>query len=351
MRLIAMLLIALPLLSGCETLSYYLQAADGQFTLLARARPVDSLVADPATPAALRERLEVAASIRTFATRELKLPENASYRRYADLARSYAVWNVVAAPELSLEPLQSCFPVAGCVPYRGYFAEDDARRRGDSLRAAGNDVFVYGVPAYSTLGWFDDPLLSTFIRYSDAELARLIFHELAHQLLYVKGDSTFNESFAVTVEREGVRRWLTAMRREGELGAFLQARERAGQFAALIRDARKRLELVYSSGAAADAMRQQKQAEFGLLAERYAALKASWGGFSGYDRFFTEGPSNALLASFQTYSGLVPVFERLLSAAGGDLERFYAGARALARLDTEPRRQALERIGGLSERQ
>jgi predicted aminopeptidase len=339
-------MVALPLLAGCETLSYYLQAADGQLTMLARARSVESMVADPATPAALRDRLQVAASIRSFASQDLKLPDNASYRRYTELSRPYAVWNVVAAPEFSLEPVHSCFPITGCVPYRGYFAEDDARRYGEALRAAGNDVFVYGVPAYSTLGWFDDPLLSTFIRYPDTELARLVFHELAHQVLYVKGDATFNESFAVAVEREGVKRWLAATGRDSQLDAFLKARERAEQFTALIRDGRERLKQVYASGLAADAMRERKRAEFARLEARYAELKTSWGGFAGYDRFFAEGLSNALLASFQTYSGLVPAFERMLAAQSGDLARFYAEVSALAKLDSESRNEALERFGG-----
>jgi predicted aminopeptidase len=348
-KLLALLLLV-PLLAGCETLSYYLQAADGQLGLLTQARSVESLVADPATPAALRDRLEVAASIRRFATEELKLPDNASYRRYTDLARTYAVWNVVAAPEFALEPLHSCFPITGCVPYRGYFAEDDARARGEALRAAGNDVLVYGVPAYSTLGWFDDPLLSTFIRYPDAELARLIFHELAHQVVYVKGDATFNESFAVAVEREGVRRWLAATGREGQLQAFLKARERAEQFTALIREARDRLSVVYQGPLTLDAKREQKRAEFARLAARYAELKASWGGYAGYDRFFADGSSNALLASFQTYSGLVPAFERLLAAQGGDMRRFYDEVAALGRLDDQRRSDALGRAAGIAAR-
>src|SRR5512132_203702 len=186
-------------LSGCETLAYYMQALGGQLELMARAQPVAAVIQDPATPQALRDRLELARSIRDYASRELGLPDNGSYRSYADLERPYVVWNVVAAPEFGLEPVESCFPVAGCVPYRGFFSREDAERHAGRLHSAGNDVNVRGVPAYSTLGRFDDPLLSTFIRNPDAELARLIFHELAHQRLYVKGDATFNESFAVVV--------------------------------------------------------------------------------------------------------------------------------------------------------
>jgi predicted aminopeptidase len=201
MRIFCLALSAL-LLAGCETLAYYGQAAGGQLSLMGRAQPVEQVLADPAAARALKERLALAGQIRDFASRELRLPDNGAYRSYADLGRPYAVWNVVAAPEFSLEPVLSCFPVAGCVAYRGYHDKAAAEAHAESLRAAGHDVVVYGVPAYSTLGWFADPLLSTFIDYPEADLAGLMFHELAHQLLYVTDDSTFNESFAVVVERE-----------------------------------------------------------------------------------------------------------------------------------------------------
>jgi predicted aminopeptidase len=313
-------LLALCLLSGCETLAYYAQAIGGQLELMARAQPVASVIADPATPQLLRERLELARSIRDYASRELGLPDNGSYRGYADLARPYAVWNVVAAPEFSLEPVESCFPVAGCVPYRGFFAREDAERHAERLRAAGNDVNVRGVPAYSTLGRFDDPLLSTFIRNPDAELARLIFHELAHQVLYVKGDSTFNESFAVAVERAGVQRWLAATGRSAGLKGFLDLQERRGKFLALLDQTRTRLKVLYGAPLALEVMRERKRTEFTALKtalETNPVLK-------------DMDPNNALLASFATYSQLVPAFERLLQEEGGDLERFYARVKSLA---------------------
>src|SRR3982751_5877487 len=188
------------LVCGCETLSYYGQAIGGHFDVIAAARPVEAWIADPGPPAELRARLQLAERIRDFASRSLGLPDNRSYRSYAELGRPYVVWNVFAAPEFSVQPMQECFPLTGCVSYRGFFSEDAARRRAAALKAERYDVFVGGVPAYSTLGWFDDPLLSTFIRYPDAQLARLIFHELAHQVVYRPNDTTFNESFAVTVE-------------------------------------------------------------------------------------------------------------------------------------------------------
>ncbi|OFZ87973.1 MAG: hypothetical protein A2W21_08830 [Betaproteobacteria bacterium RBG_16_66_20] len=313
-------LLALILLSGCETLAYYLQAIGGQVSLMARARPVAQLLADRATPQPLRARLELAREIRDYAVRELKLPDNASYRSYAELDGPYAVWNVVAAPEFSLEPLQSCFPVAGCVSYRGFFGRDDAERYARGLRAQGYDVYVYGVPAYSTLGRFDDPLLSTFIGYPDADLARLVFHELTHQVAYVKDDSTFNESFAVTVEREGVRRWLAATGRGAALQDFFAAEEQNRKFAGEMDQARARLNLLYRQRIAPGAMRERKRAE-------YAALKKA---LAASPRFRDAEPNNALLASFATYTQLVATFEHLLQDEGGDLEKFYSKVKILA---------------------
>jgi predicted aminopeptidase len=297
-----------------------MQAVGGHLELMARTQPVASVIADPATPQALRERLELARSIRDYASAELKLPDNGSYRSYADLGRPYVVWNVVAAPEFSLEPVESCFPVAGCVPYRGFFALENAERHAERLRAAGNDVNVRGVAAYSTLGRFDDPLLSTFIRNPDAELARIIFHELAHQLLYVKGDSTFNESFAVAVEREGVRRWLAATGRGAGLKAFLEGEETGRRFLEELAQARIRLTALYALPLAPEAMREGKRAEFARLQK---ALEAN-------SRFRVADPNNALLASYATYTQLVPAFERLLQEAGGDLEKFYARVKILS---------------------
>lgn len=317
---ISAVLAAAVLLAGCETLAYYAQAIHGQLTLMARAQPVESVIADPATPQGLRERLALARSIRDYAARELKLPDGGSYRSYADIGRPYAVWNVVAAPEFSTKPVESCFPVAGCVPYRGFFSRDDAERHAERLRAAGNDVNLRGVPAYSTLGRFDDPLLSSFIRYSDTELARLIFHELAHQLLYVRGDATFNESFAVAVERAGVQRWLAATGRSAELNVFFELQERRKKFFEELDQVRMRLDALYGMPLAPEAMRERKRAEF-------AGLKKY---LESNPRFGDAQPNNAFLASFATYTQLVPAFERLLQEEGGDLEKFYSRVKALS---------------------
>ena len=309
----SLLLLSAAALAGCDTLSYYGQAAGGQLALSARARPVAQVLADPQTPDALKQRLRAAVGIREFAVRELGLPDKGSYRSYAGLERRYVLWNVVAAPEFSLEPVQSCFPIAGCVAYRGYYAKADAERYAAARRAESDDVIVYGVPAYSTLGWFDDPLLSTFIDYPDAELARLMFHELAHQVVYVKDDSTFNESFAVTVEREGLKRWRAATGREA--GA-----PRKEEFAALVESTRKTLQALYRSGIAPEEMRRRKR-------EALAPLKPWLGRTRGFE---AAEPNNALLASYATYTGLVPMFERLLAEEHGDLRAFYARVKGLA---------------------
>jgi predicted aminopeptidase len=319
-------LLAILAITGCETLGYYAQAIGGQFSLLSRAAPVAELVIDSNVPQDLRERLKLASAIREFAVRELGLPDNGSYRNYAQLERPYAVWNVVATDEFSLQAVQSCFPVAGCVSYRGFFDRDEAERHAAGLRAGGHDVFHYGVAAYSTLGRFDDPLLSTFIRYPEAELARLIFHELTHQLVYVKNDSTFNESLAVAVEREGVRRWLAATGRSAELAAFLEQQRRGETLLDVMDDSRKRLQALYGLQLDADAMRERKRIELAVLREKLQA----------YPRFKEVVPNNAVVASFTTYTQLVPAFEKLLKDEGGDLKRFYARVRKLAAAGDRP---------------
>jgi len=324
MRNAALALCAL-LLAGCETLSYYAQAVGGQLQIMAAAQPVERLLADPETPAYLRRRLELTQRIRDFATRELKLPDNGSYRSYAALARPFVAWNVVAAPAFALEPVSSCFPVAGCVSYRGFFAREDAEAHAERLRAEGNDIYLYGVPAYSTLGHFDDPLLSTFIQYPEGELARLIFHELAHQVAYAKDDSTFNESFAVAVERAGLRRWLSG--READLQALAGVEQRSEAFSAQLGETRARLRALYRMPLAPEEMRRRKAAEL-------AALKPE---LAKHPRLAGVEPNNAFLAARATYTQLVPRFEQLLAEEGGDLARFYERVKTLAA--TEPSRR------------
>src|SRR3954469_661885 len=304
-------------LCGCETLSYYGQAIGGHFDVIAAARPVEAWIADPGTPAELRARLQPAERIRDFASRSLGLPDNRSYRSYAELGRPYVVWNVFAAAEFSVDPKQECFPVTGCVAYRGFFSEQAARRHAEKLRAQGFDVHVGGVPAYSTLGWFDDPLLSTFIRYPDAQLARLVFHELAHQLVYAANDTTFNESFAVTVEEEGVRRWLVSEGREADLQAFHAAQERRKLFAQRVKETRERLAAAYRDASSPEEKRARKKQEYERLQGQYP-------------NFVPAEPNNAFLVSIALYNEQVPVFEQILKESG-DLPAFYARVRDLAK--------------------
>jgi predicted aminopeptidase len=336
----AFALLFLPLLSGCATVSYYWQGVRGQFDLLERARPIPAVLATTEDPA-LKRKLERVLAIRDYASRELGLPDNPSYRSYTDLGRRFVLWNVFAAPELSLEARQWCFPVAGCVNYRGYFEEAAARAEASNLGTSGDDVYVGGVPAYSTLGYFNDPMLSTVIRYPETEVARLMFHELAHQVAYAKDDTVFNESFAVSVEEEGVARWLAAQNDPALTAQFdVSQRYREG-FRDLIARTRGELVALYASPASVEEKRAGKAAAFASMRAAYEAMKKEWGGFAAYDGWFAQGPNNASLAAVGLYSQKVPEFHALLVEDGGDLPRFYAHVKTLARLSKSERDSAL----------
>jgi predicted aminopeptidase len=335
-RLLTIACAALPL-TGC----YLMQAAGGQMEISAKREPIAEVLADSATPPQLRARLEYVAAARDFASRELGLPDNDSYRSYADLGRPYVVWNVFAAPEFSVEPRRWCFPIAGCVVYRGYFSEDAAQRYASRLRRRGDDAAVGGIAAYSTLGHFKDPVLNTMLGWSDAQLAGTLFHELAHQVVYVPGDSEFNESFATVVEEAGLERWLAARQRGQDLVAWREQRERQAQFISLLLKARDKLRTLYESALPDDEKRSRKQYEFGELKLAYQRLKQEWNGYPGYDRWFDRTLSNAHLVSAATYYGCVPGLQRVLSEAGGDLPRFYEEARRLARMDKDSRALAV----------
>jgi predicted aminopeptidase len=339
-KLALILLAAAALAAGCSNLSYYYQSIEGQIDLLQRREQIARVLADPATPPALKSRLEQVLTIRDYASRELHLPDNQSYRGYADLQRRYVVWNVFATREFSIKPEQWCFPIAGCVGYRGYFTQARADAFAQELREQGLDVFVGGVPAYSTLGWFDDPVLNTFVNYPEYELARLLFHELAHQVAYAKGDSEFNESFAATVEVEGVRRWIAHGGDDKMRADFERSQQRRAQFAELVLKHRRALGALYRTKLAPAAMRERKAGIFAALTQDYRQLKAEWGGYAGYDRFLDE-PNNAKLASISLYNTLVPAFQQLLARHNGDLLAFYADVKRIAALDKEERYREL----------
>jgi predicted aminopeptidase len=340
------LALLLPLLGGCATLHYYSQAVRGQLDLMRRATPIEEELRRDALPAAIKDKLRLVLRLREFASRELALPDNGSYKSYADLDRSYVLWNVFAAPEFSIAPVTSCFPVAGCVSYRGYFGEADAQAAGEAQRARGYDVYIGGVPAYSTLGWFDDPVLSTFIRYPEAELARLMFHELAHQLLYLKNDTRFNESFATAVEQAGVARWLAQSGNESERAAYARRQDMKREFLALLLKYRAILKQYYQQELPLEQKRLGKARHFADMEQEYRRLRDAWGGFAGYDRWFARSPNNATLASVALYTELVPAFEALLARESGDLPRFYAAVKQLARLPEEERNTRLRATAG-----
>jgi predicted aminopeptidase len=327
----------LPILCGC----YLAESAAGQLDLLSKRRPIASIVRDPHTPPALRAHLEEMNSIRDFATHDLGLPDNGSYRSYADLGRPYVVWNVVAAPEFSVDPKEWCFPIVGCVAYRGYFVERRARAFAARLRHEGFDVTVDGVAAYSTLGHFDDPIINTMMGWSDVELAGIVFHELTHQLLYVPGDASFNEALATTVEEAGVSRWLLAQGRRSDLDAHLLEQRREMQVIELMRRSRSELSVLYSSGLDAQAMRMRKVAAFAQLRADYRTESASWGPHPPYESWFAGNLNNASLVSIATYYDCVPGFERELAAVHGDFEQFFKRIRALAARDRAARDAAV----------
>jgi predicted aminopeptidase len=327
--------------TGCAQLSYYAQATQGQLGLVASAKPIDQWLADPNVSDQLKQRLTRTQQIRKFAVQELELPDNGSYTKYAELNRPYVVWNVIATPELSMKPVQWCFPIAGCVDYRGYYRKEDAQRFANDLRSQGYEVRVSGVPAYSTLGWFDDPVLSTFIAYPEAEVARMLFHELAHQVAYAPGDTPFNESFATTVESIGVEQWLDKHGNPDSRERYREFRQRKRDFIDLLTQHRLRLEEVFASDITEDEKRNQKALVITSLKQAYHQIRdEKWGGYSGYDQWFNEPITNAHFVLVATYEELVPAFQAL-HAKSGSLKKFYANVQAMAKQDKARRREQL----------
>lgn len=327
---------------------YYGQAVRGHLSIWWRAQPVVTLIGAQDTDPKLRQRLLRAQEIRRFASAALALPDNGSYTRYVELGRPHVVWNVKATGEFSLQPRVWCFPFAGCVAYRGFYDRADAEAFAAGLRAAGDDVQVSGVPAYSTLGWMADPLLSSFIHYPEPDLAGLIFHELAHQRVYLKGDTRFNESFATAVEIIGVERWLAAQADQAGGAAALAdwraRRERREQFIDLLARARARLETLYGSGLDPDAMRSNKAREIAALRADWQGLRGRWGQGHGYDRWFEQPIGNAHLVSVALYTDLVPAFLSLAAAHGDSLAAFYREVELLAALPEPQRSARLEQL-------
>ncbi|NBA96982.1 aminopeptidase [Pseudomonas sp. R5(2019)] len=336
-RLVPLLLLLL--LNGCADYRYYGQLASGQLDLLRLREPVTEVINDPSRDVKLREHLTRSQQSRAFASQQLKLPDNRSYRVYADIGRSYVVWNVFATAEFSLDPDTHCFPIAGCVAYRGYYSQSGARGAAALQKQAGMDVYIGGVEAYSTLGWFDDPIMSSMLAWGDERLATLIFHELAHQRVYVKDDTAFNESFATFVEQEGTRQWRAARGLPPLPEDLVHQRD---QFVALVLDTRQRLQKLYTQSLSVDAMRAAKRAEFERLRHDYRVLRdTQWGGVGRFDAWVNSPLNNAKLLPFGLYDRWVPAFAALFRQVNGDWSAFYQAVERWGQLPADQRTQAL----------
>lgn len=341
--LVLLIVSAVTHMTSCASPAYYWQAASGHLALMHARRPVaEAIESGEADPATL-QKLRLSVEIRAFAVDSLGLPDNDSYSQYVATGGDAVVWNVVAAPEFSLDPKTWCFPVSGCVPYRGYFDESEAKRFAEKMKERGFDVTVSPAIAYSTLGWFDDPLLDTMWRNSEAQFAAYLFHELAHQRIYIKGDAMFNESYASFVERIGVERWLHRREENQALQDWNDRASASADFNDLLAETREELRAAYATGAPAEAMRASKQAAFENLEGRYRQLRdRNWEGTDYFGYWFKEPPNNARFALLETYEGGSCAFESLYSQSGGDMRRFHELARVKSELPSEERRVWLQ---------
>lgn len=329
-------------LQGCSTIGYFWQAAAGHIRIMADSADIQQVIDDPSSSERLVRQLRYAKEIRDFSVDELGLPDNRSYRVYADLGRRFAVWNVVASPDDSLDLRLWCFPLIGCISYKGYYSEEDAQQLAAELRAEGLDVVVSGVPAYSTLGYTADPILSSFVNYPPGELARLVFHELAHQVVYIEDDTRFNESFATAVEQLGVAAWLSAVGREDLRTQFIEMDERRTVFIELLADTRAKLEEAYKSNETHEARLAAKAIIFQELRDRYRHVRdEQWSGWNGYDGYFASDLNNAKLALAGLYNQHVAAFKALFARCDANFTRFYGSVEALGKLDRETREQML----------
>ena len=332
------------LLGGCSTIGFYGQAVRGHFEVMGNARPVEQVIRDPRTSDAVRHKLRLTTEVRRYARDRLGMDVGRQYTRYSDIGRRHVVWNVFATPALSLDAKTWCYPVAGCVGYRGYFAESEARAYADSLRREGYDVHVGGVGAYSTLGWFSDPILNSFTERPDADLAELLFHELSHATVYLPGDTAFNESFAMAVQEIATRDWLTRTGRQALLEEYNAGLHATEAFRDLVRQGQDELGRIYASSWSDGKKLAAKHQAFERMYQRYLRVKPSLGGFS-YDRYFDPRTmNNAKLATVGLYDQWLPSFRELARAAGGHLPTFFEYTRRLTRMSRAERKAYLERI-------
>jgi len=341
--------------SGCRTIGFYAQAIKGQYQIFAHQKVIDKLIADPQTPEPLRKQLQLVEQLRVFAKDELKLPVDGHYRKYVDVHRPYVVWNVQAAPQFSLQPRTWWYPLVGSLEYRGYFSESGAHKYAARYGKKGDDVYVDGVEAYSTLGWFKDPILNTFIDRDEPELAEVIFHELGHQRVFARGDTDFNEAYATTVGQEGARRWLRASGKTNLMEKYEVALQRNDEFVHLIMTTREQLQKVYGDTLDKDGkvkaaktpplppaqLKEAKERVFADLHRNYANLKVNWGGYAGYDDWFAHEMNNAQLNTIANYYDFLPAFQRVLELNGGDMEKFYVEVERLSKMNKDERHQWL----------
>jgi len=344
---LGVVIVALFGVCGCSTVSFYLQAIGGHLDIMARREPVAELL-ETDSDDELKQQLTLAMEARDYASEQLGLPDNGSYRSYVDLQRQYVTWNVIATEEFSVQAREWCFPIAGCVPYRGYFSQEAASQFGARLSEKALDVHVNGATAYSTLGWFDDPLLSTMLQWRETRLVGVIFHELAHQVAWAENDTTFNESFAVFVQREGVRKWLLDRGAAAQIDDYERRLQRQREFVTMLLDTREKLADLFAGSADPTTMRADKQQVFAQMREHYAALKKNhWDDYSGYDYWFDRPLNNARLALAATYNDYVDSFAQLFKQSGGDFATFYQRVQALANLPGEQRDSELRELAGL----
>lgn len=339
-----LILILSSTLTACSTAGYYWQSAAGHMRLMWQRVGIEELLQDPNLPQMQRKKLTLVLEARKFASSDLGLPDNGSYTHYVDTGQHYVVWNVFATPEFSLELNRWCFLIVGCVGYRGYYAESEAQELAKELAAQGYDTDVSGAIAYSTLGWFDDPVLNTFINYPDPNLVGLIFHELAHQQIYIQHDTAFNEGFASMIEIEGVRRWLQAHPESGDIEHYYRHKQLRSHFVALVSSANGALRELYASALTPSEKRQGKQAIIAKLRQDYATQKTQVEGFKIYDSWFSQAINNARLASVAAYADRVPAFAQLLLESGDDLAKFYPAVKRLAALEPQQREQAFAQL-------
>jgi len=339
------------LLAGCSTVGYYSQIVSGHMRIVMGKRPLAEIASDETIDDSIKRRLDLAQRARLFGIEQLNLPNNESYTSFYDTGQEYVTWNVVAAEEFSLNPHNWCFPIAGCVSYRGYYSKEDAESYAAGFKEQGFDVTVNGATAYSTLGWFEDPLLNTMLDRSDPSIASLLFHELAHQQLYVGDDSTFNESFASFVEKEGLKQWQKNEQQvnpqidQSEMAKELEVRKRRQkEFIALLTSTRDSLAELYESASEPDEMRQKKKQRFEQMRVDYAALKASWDDYPGYDQWMSQEMNNARLVAVATYNDYVPAFEVLFKESGSSFDQFYVAALELSKLPLEDRTAEMQKL-------